>query len=78
MIEGYNLRYFVGVMTNLTDAPIEFLESNCGNWQTAAVTSWPLKVLAPKQQTEIYVAMKASRETPPELVRKPLIGREYR
>lgn len=77
VLEGYNLNVFVGVIKNVSDRPVEFLEKNCGNWRSAAVTSWPLKVLRPGQQTEIYVATKRAEDVIPDQVRKPLIHREY-
>lgn len=77
ILEGYNLNFYVGVMTNVADSPVEFREQRCGGWKVAAVTSWPLKVLKPGQKTEVYVAVKREDETPSESVRKPLIEREY-
>lgn len=78
-LEGYNLNFYVGVIENVSDRPVEFMELNCGSWQTAAVASWPLKVLRPGQKTEIYLAAKKGNEEPDvEHVRKPLIQREYR
>ncbi|WP_443743208.1 hypothetical protein [Sutterella sp.] len=77
ILEGYNLDIYVGVIENTADSPVEFREQNCGGWRTAAVTSWPLTVLEPGQKTEIYVVVKRQDETPNELVRKPLIPREY-
>lgn len=78
-LEGYNLNLYVGVIENVSDHPVEFLELNCGSWQTAAVASWPLKVLRPGQKTEIYLAAKkGNEETDVKRVRKPLIEREYR
>ena len=77
LLEGYNLDIYVGVIKNITDGPIEFRNQNCGGWRTAAVTSWPLTVLKAGQQTEVYVVVKRQDETPSELIRKPLIPREY-
>lgn len=77
ILEGYNLNFYVGVMTNVADSPVEFREQRCGGWRVAAVTSWPLKVLKPGQKTEVYVAVKREDVTPSESVRKPLIEREY-
>lgn len=77
LLEGYNLDIYVGVLKNITDGPVEFRNQNCGGWRTAAVTSWPLTVLQAGQQTEVYVVVKRQDETPAELVRKPLIPREY-
>lgn len=78
-LEGYNLNVYVGVIKNVSDRPVEFLEQNCGSWSTAAVASWPLKVLRPGQMTEVYLAAKKG-ETEPDVerIRKPLIERQYR
>lgn len=77
VLEGYNLDIFVGVITNTANKPIEFRNQNCGSWVNAAVTSWPLTVLHPDQQTEIYIAVKHADEIPEDMTRKPLIDREY-
>lgn len=77
VMEGFNLNIYAGVITNLANKPVEFRNQNCGNWQNAAVTSWPLTVLRPGQQTEIYIAVKQEEEAAPETVRRPLIRREY-
>ena len=42
ILEGFNLNLFVGVITNVSDRPVEFRNQRCGNWHNAAVTSWPL------------------------------------
>ncbi|MDO4937841.1 MAG: type-F conjugative transfer system secretin TraK [Sutterellaceae bacterium] len=77
LLEGYNLDIYVGVVKNTSDGPVEFRNQNCGGWKTAAVTTWPLTVLNPGQQTEIYVVTKRQDEIPDSMVRKPLIPREY-
>ncbi len=77
LLEGFNLDFYVGVLANVSDGPVEFREQNCGNWRVAAVTSWPLKVLKPGQKTEIYIAVKHEEEADVESVRQPLITREY-
>lgn len=77
VLEGYNLTIYTGVITNVADVPVEFRNQNCGSWENAAVTSWPLTLLKPKQKTEIYIAVKATDEAAPENIRKPLIDREY-
>ena len=76
-MEGYNLNIYAGVITNTADTPVEFRNQNCGSWKNAAVTSWPLTLLRPGQQTEIYIAVKHEDEVAPETVRKPLINREF-
>lgn len=77
LLEGYNLDIYVGVVKNIADSPVEFRAQNCGGWKTAAVTTWPLTVLEPGQATEIYVVAKHQDDIPQDLVRKPLIPREY-
>ena len=64
-------------MTNVADTPVEFREQRCGGWRIAAVTSWPLKVLRPGQQTEVYFAVKREESTPAPKVRRALIRRDY-
>ena len=77
VLEGFHMNFFVGVIKNVSDRPVEFLESNCGGWNTSAVTSWPLKVLRPGQESEIYIAMKKAAQEVPEQTRRPLIKRVY-
>lgn len=78
VLEGHNINVYVGTIENVSDEAIEFIEQECGDWNTAAVTSYPLKVLRPKQVTEVYVAVKREQERPSGTVRKPLIKREFR
>lgn len=77
VLEGYNLMIYVGVMTNKSSTPVEFRNQACGSWRNAAVTSWPLTLLRPGQQTEIYIAVKKGEEIPADRIRKPLIRREF-
>ncbi len=77
VLEGFHMNFFVGVIRNVSDRPVEFLEMNCGSWGTSAVTSWPLKVLRPGQESEVYIAMKKGVEEAPEQTRRPLIKRIY-
>ena len=78
VLEGHNINVYVGTIENVSDEAIEFIEQECGDWNTAAVTSYPLKVLRPKQVTEVYVAVKREQERPSGTVRKPLVKREFR
>ena len=48
----------MGIAENDSSKALEFNEATCGDWDVAAVTTWPLKVLEPGQQTEVYVARK--------------------
>lgn len=73
-LAGHNINIFVGVATNRTNQPQEFKEALCGNWDVAAVTSWPLKVLEPGQRTEVYVAVKQGARVPTTSQRPSLIG----
>lgn len=77
LLEGFNLLIYVGVITNKSDRPVEFREQACGSWDTAAVAAWPLQVMKPGQQTEIYIVRKRVEEQSPDQVRRPLIRREY-
>lgn len=77
VLEGHNLIVFVGVMKNESSDAIEFNETRCGNWNVAAVTSFPLKVLEKGQQTEVYVAVKREKKPAAGTVRRPLIDRQY-
>ena len=77
VLEGHDMTVFVGTMKNIGKEPVEFNEMRCGYWNVAAVTSYPLKVLRPKQATEVYVAVKREKQRPAGTVRKPLIDREF-
>lgn len=55
---GHNLLVHIGVATNTSPEPIEFVENQCGDWDVAAVSAYPKNVLQPGERTEIYVAQK--------------------
>lgn len=55
---GHHLIYHIGVATNNGPVPIEFMEESCGDWDIAAVASFPRIVLGPGEQTEVFVAEK--------------------
>lgn len=55
---GHNLLVHIGVATNTSPQAIEFVESQCGDWDIAAVSAYPKNVLEPGERTEIYVAQK--------------------
>lgn len=55
---GHNLLVHIGVATNASPHAIEFVERECGDWDVAAVTSFPKNVLEPGERTEVYVAQK--------------------
>lgn len=74
MMMGHHLTVFVGIATNQSDTPVEFQEQSCGNWDVAAVTSWPHKMLAPGQSTEVYVAVKRHQAKGSATKRPSLIG----
>lgn len=77
VLEGHNLMVYVGVVKNDSSASVEFNETRCGNWNVAAVTSFPLKVLDKGDQTEVYVAVKREKKPAAGTVRRPLIDRKF-
>jgi conjugal transfer pilus assembly protein TraK len=74
ILMGHSLSIFVGVAENTTDDALEFQEATCGDWDVAAVTTWPLKVLEPGERTEVYVARKQMRGRAPTSKRPSLLG----
>lgn len=52
----------VGVLRNETTKPIQFNESSCSDRDVLAVAVWPGSVIAPGQQTEVYVAFRTRGE----------------
>ena len=77
VLTGSKVNVFVGVAENIGNQPIEFREQNCGGWDVSAVAAWPLKVLKPRQKTEIFVAVREAEKPSAATTRKPLIDREY-
>lgn len=72
---GQNLTVSIGVAENTSGQPLEFREASCGNWDVAAVAAWPRNVLAPAEQTEIYVVTRQDRKEPETERRRPsLLG----
>jgi len=71
---GHNINIYVGVASNVTDKIIEFKEQNCGNWNVAAVTTWPHKMLEPNQKTEVYVAVKSNKRVTNAKQRRSLVN----
>lgn len=72
---GQNLTVAIGVAENISATAVEFTEAACGNWNVAAVSAWPQNLLAPDDQTEVYVVMRHN--TPrvaPESRRPSLLG----
>ena len=55
---GNRLIVHIGVATNASSKPLEFIEDACGDWDVAAVAAFPRNALQPGERTEIYVAMK--------------------
>ncbi|WP_299077770.1 type-F conjugative transfer system secretin TraK [uncultured Paraglaciecola sp.] len=73
VLMGHSLTVFVGVAENNSSNALEFNEATCGDWDVAAVTTWPLKVLEPGQQTEVYVARKNAKGKAPTSKRPSLL-----
>lgn len=77
VLEGHDMTIYVGTVENKANVPVEFIEMRCGSWDVAAVSSYPLKVLEPGEETEVYVAIKREQERPQGTIRKPLIERKF-
>lgn len=60
-MSGHSINVFVGVATNTSSLPVEFKESWCGSWETAAAAVWPRNLLMPGEKTEVFVATKQKR-----------------
>lgn len=73
---GHRLTVNIGVATNVSGQPLEFLEQSCGNWDVAAVAAWPNNVLAPGEGTEVYVIrrVETGRPQPAGNTRPSLLG----
>ena len=74
MVIGHSLSVFVGVAENVSGNAIEFQEATCGDWDVAAVTTWPHKVLEPGQKTEVYIARKEIKGKAPSSKRPSLLS----
>lgn len=73
-LTGHSLSVFVGVAQNTSSQPLEIKEASCGGWNVAAVTTWPLNVLAPNERTEVYIATKRVRAPDKASQRPSLLG----
>lgn len=59
MLHGNNFSVAIGLATNTSGSqPLEFKEASCGNWNVGAVAAWPDNVIAPDEQTEVYVVLR--------------------
>lgn len=74
-VDGHQLRVNVGVVTNITDQPIEFREPACADFDVKAVSSWPYSLLQPGQRSEVYVVrgIKAPGQAPAHNARRSLL-----
>jgi len=63
----------VGVATNVTNTPIEFVNDTCGDWNVAAVSAFPRQVLNSGEQTEVYVVVKKDQQKATTQKRKSLV-----
>lgn len=64
----------IGVATNVSSEPLEFMEDTCGNWDIAAVAAFPRVALQPGEKTEVYVAMKRNFRKEMTIKRPSLVG----
>lgn len=76
LLSGHNMQVSVGVVQNVSHAPVEILESVCGGWDVTAVAAWPNNLLMPGQKSEVYVAERISRSTKSTSKRPSLLGGE--
>lgn len=74
VIAGNNLQVYVGVVRNIADQGIEFVETNCASQEVASVAAWPDVYLAPGQATEVFVVDKAQQRKTNTKRRQSLIG----
>lgn len=70
---GHSINVFVGVATNISEQPLEFKESWCGNWDVAAAAVWPRNLLQPGDKTEVFVAIKQNRAKSSSTKRRSLL-----
>jgi conjugal transfer pilus assembly protein TraK len=75
ILEGQELKIFVGVAHNTGVTPIEFDERACASIQdeVLAVAAWPKVVLGPGESTELYVAVRRADE-PAVMLRPSLLN----
>jgi len=57
-LRGHHFNVAIGVVTNVSDVPMEIHEETCVDQNIAAVAAWPNNVIAPGQGTELYVVLK--------------------
>lgn len=60
VLEGHDMVAYVGVLTNVTNQPIEFQEQTCAVKGVLAVASWPGPLLQAHQSSEVYIIVKRS------------------
>lgn len=58
VIDGQKFKAIVGVVTNIADQPVEFVETNCASREVAAVAAFPHVYLESGQRSEVYVVQK--------------------
>lgn len=71
---GHHLIYHIGVITNVSATTIEFQEQMCGDWNIAAVASYPLVAIPPGEKTEVYVAERRHYKQSIKRARRSLVG----
>ena len=72
-LSGHHLKVFVGLARNLSSRPVEIEETFCAGDDVVAVAAWPSAMLAPRRETEIFVAKKAARRPAPSRARPSLL-----
>ncbi|WP_166255973.1 TraK domain-containing protein [Marinobacter salicampi] len=74
VLTGNDFTVYIGVVRNMADQAIEFVETNCASREVASVSAWPDVYLAPGQETEVFVVDKDQPRESNTRRRRSLIG----
>jgi len=70
---GHHFIVHIGIAKNTSPEPIEFIESTCGDWDIAAVSSFPKVAIKPGERTEVYVIQKRNYQREIKVTRPSLL-----
>lgn len=73
VLEGHNLQAVIGVVKNVSAAPVEFIESNCAQPGVRAVAAWPQPFLQPGERSEVFVVGARATKVAPQTKRPSLL-----
>jgi len=74
LVDGHNLSVLVGTVRNVSTEAVEFIESNCDNWNVASIAAWPEVYLQPGQTSEVLIAFRQNKEPQRKIERPSLLG----